>query len=266
MTLPPDSLYLRQEVSLRQLPPVEDRWLFIGIDMAPIETLETGVTMIDRDRKLLRMDKLDRDDEILGFIRNLGQKDKLIIALDVPKSLGIQGKWRQQKVKMHPFSVSPTKRTEGAEGEKIHHDRFAERALAFYQTLKDEGYFIFNFFTGHARMGYDLNVPFKSRTPQGCRAQQAAIREYLKLQNMPNNLAPSSVLDAMVGAYAAWSVWVGRDKVDFQFYLDDAERLYLNPLQRTPDPKPRRTKRMYRLKRIVPPRGRSRDRDRSSNK
>lgn len=217
------SLYLKQEISIKQLPSLADKWLFVGVDMAPIDTLETGVAALDRNKHLARMDKLDSDEQIYAFLRGLGPKSGVVIGLDVPKSLSIPGKWRQQEVKMHPLRLD---RKDGSEPL----DRFAPRAREFYDKLQAEGYFVFNYFTYQARMRYNILSPFRNRTPQGCRAQQNALKEVLGIQGLPSNLAPSSVLDASIGAYAAWSLYKGVEGRDYKLYQDDEKRLYLDPL------------------------------------
>ena len=233
------SLYLKQEISIKQLPNVGDQWLFVGIDMAPIDTLETGVAVLERTKHLARMDKLDSDEQVYALIKSLGPKSGLVIGLDVPKSLSIPGKWRQQEVKMHPLRLDRQDGTPPL-------DRFAPRARAFYDKLKAEGYFVFNYFTYQARMRYGILSPFRNRTPQGCRAQQAMLRDILGIPGVPSNLAPSSVLDAMIGAYAAWTLYKGVEGRDYKLFLDDADRVYLDPLGRPSEKRPPRSVRVRR--------------------
>ena len=140
--------------------------------------------------------------------------------------LGLPGRWRQQEVKMHPLRLQIDEREEDT-------DRFSPRAWNFYEALTEDGFLVVNFFAHHAKMRYNLNIPYKTRTPQGCRALQALMKERLKLEGVPTNLAPSSVLDAMIGAYVAWSLPKGKDKLDYKLFRDDKNRLYLDPLQLT---------------------------------
>lgn len=196
MTLPT----LDQAIALDDLPPLTDKWLFVGIDLAPNDSLETGIAVIDRDKNLVRMEKVDSDKDIFLYLSNLGPKSGLLIALDIPKNLSANSKWRQQQIRMHPLQILNN-------SDETASSRFARRAYDFYQRATAEGFFVINFFSHYAKMRYGLNVPYRSRSPQGCRALQAAIKEVLKLQNITTNLAPSSVLDAMVGAYTAWSIY-----------------------------------------------------------
>jgi len=190
-------------VALCELPALENKWLFVGLDLAPVDSLETGIAVIDRDRKLVRMEKLESDRQIYTFLDSLGPKDGLIIALDIPKSLSFTSKWRQQQIKMHPLRLLNQDEASGSR-------RFAKRADDIYHALTSKGFFVVNFFSHYAKLRYNLNVPYRSRSPQGCRALQAVIKENLKIRHISSNLAPSSILDAMIGAYIAWQVYTAQ--------------------------------------------------------
>lgn len=241
------SIYLKHEITIKDLglkfgadprASLSNKWMFVGIDMAPIESLETGITVIDRDRRIVRMDKMNDDEQLLLFLENLSPPENLVVALDIPKSLNIPSKWRQQQIKMHPLCLD--EQLEHAVCEPVPTDRYAQRAKDFYDTVSAKGILIFSFFTGHAKLRYDLNIPFRHRSPQGCRALQAMMKQRLGIQDVPTNLAPSSVLDAMIGAYTAWIVCKGKEGEHFKMFEDDENRFYLDPLKRTRLPKKHR--------------------------
>jgi len=234
------SIYLKHEITIKDLglkfgsdprSSLSNKWLFVGIDMAPSESLETGITVIDRDRRIVRMEKMDDNEQLVLFLQNLSPPENLVVALDIPKSLSIPSKWRQQQIKMHPLKLD--EKLEYQVRETVPTDRFAQRAKDFYDAVSDKGILIFSFFAAHAKMRYDLNIPFRHRSPQGCRALQAMMKQRLGLQDVPTNLAPSSVLDAMIGAYTAWLLCKGKEGENFKMYQDDENRLYLDPMKRT---------------------------------
>jgi hypothetical protein len=209
-----------------ELPPLGTKWFFVGIDLAPNESLETGVAVLDRQRNLTRMDKIYTDDDILLFLNNLGPANNLIVALDMPKSLSIPGRWRQEEIKMHPLRLARK------DAEAVT-DRYAKRATDLFEAIaKEQGILCFLYYNYLARMRYDLIIPYRNRTPQGCRALQSLIRLRLGIPNVPTNLAPSSVLDAMIGAYAAWSLYKGKDGQHFRLFEDPGERMLLEPIKR----------------------------------
>jgi hypothetical protein len=232
-------IYLKHEISIKDLsaqynadPRVSltNKWLFVGIDMAPIDNLETGVAVLDRNKRVLRMEKLNEDAELLQFLENLSRSENIIVALDIPKSLNIPSKWRQQQIKMHPLRLN--EQPDYISPEQVPTERFAQRAKDFYDAVEKKGILIFGFFTAHAKMRYALNIPFRNRSPQGCRSLQAALRQRLALKDVPTNLAPSSVLDAMIGAYTGWLLCNGKESEHFRLYHDDEKRLYMDPIKR----------------------------------
>lgn len=241
------SLYLQNPICREDIISDDElilKSLFIGVDLAPIDSLETGFAIIDRGKKLFRMDKLNDDKQILSALDNLSAVENVVIALDVPKSLNYPGKWRQQELKMHPLRQRVDVREDVT-------DRFSKRAWNFYKECSERGFFIFNFFPHHAKLRYNMRIPYKGRTPQGCKAMQALIGEKLGIRNIPTNLAPSSVLDAMIASYTAWASVFGEDEEDFQFYTDKMGRLYLDPIK-VSNPLPRRRRlRNYRAKRYA---------------
>lgn len=234
MAMTASSIYLKHPVAIKDLDNLYgpgprtnlgNKWWFVGIDMAPIDSLETGVVVIDRQKHIQRMDKLSTDEELLLFLKNLAPPENIVVALDVPKSLNIPSKWRQQQIKMHPLQLVES-------GGEVPTDRFAQRAKDFYDALSERGILIVNFFTPHSKVRYGLNIPYRSRSPHGCRALQSLLRQRLGIRDVPTNLAPSSVLDAMVGAYTAWLLCHGKEARHFQLYRDNEQRLYLDPLER----------------------------------
>jgi predicted nuclease with RNAse H fold len=212
---------------------------FAAVDLAPNEQLESGFSVIDRERNLVRMDKLYRNEDIISAIEGLGPNNGTIVVIDMPKNLSIPGKWRQEQIKMRPLQSShPNPR-----GETF--SRFETRGVKLYDELEAKGITVFLYFNYWTRVNYDMLLPFRSRSPQGCRALQHALEHQLGIHHLPTNLAPSSVLESMVGAYAGWSIWSGQPGVDYQIYHDEAKHLILLPLKRPHQQKPA-TRKLYR--------------------
>ncbi|MDX2084085.1 MAG: hypothetical protein SFZ03_01685 [Candidatus Melainabacteria bacterium] len=215
------------------------KWLFVGVDLAPTEMLESGITVLDRHRRLVRMDKLYSNDSIVTLLQSLAPAQNLIIGLDMPKNLGVPGKFRQEEIKLHPLRLSRPQ-------DRVETDRFAARSRQLYDTLQRSGLLCFLYFSYLSKLHYDLLIPYRTRTPQGCRALQNAIGEKLKLVDMPANLAASSVLDSMICAYTAWLLYSGETDTHYELYADSAERLIVKPLKRWESTQPHRRKRLKR--------------------
>lgn len=219
---------------------IENRAFFVGIDLAPNDGLETGVAVLDRERKLIRMDKLYTDQDILNLIKSLGPSQNVIAAIDVPKSLNIQGKWRQEEIKMHPLRL--IRQRDGS-----FTDRYSQRAKTLYRLIDAQDTLVFLYFNYLAKMHYNLMIPFRTRTPQGCRSLQSLIKLRLAIPNVPTNLAPSSVLDAMIGAYTGWLLYEGKKALHYQLYVDPEELLYLEPFKCAHQLRPRKRLRRHRI-------------------
>lgn len=195
--------------------------VFAAVDLAPNDQLETGISALDRKRNLLRMDKRYSDSEIISSIESLGPPSGTLVIIDMPKSLSVPGRWRQEEIKMHPL------RLKSSDGSNL--NRFDQRGLHLYDVFLSKGMTPLLYFNYWARLNYDLLVPYRSRSPEGCRALQSGIENQLDLKNMPTQLAPSSVLESMVGAYVGWAAWKGEAGKDFELKEDTEGRRYIIP-------------------------------------
>lgn len=235
-----NSVYLHQELGKEKLSQLGNTCWYVGIDLAPNDGLETGLTVLDKKKQVMRMDKINTNGQILTMIESLGAPENCIIVLDVPKSLSIPSKWRQLEVKYFPLRLENDHDIEPT-------DRFSPRAWEVYKLLSEQGYHAFLSFNHLAKQRYGLTIPFKTRSPQGCKALQAIIDHQLKLVNMPTNLAPSSVLEASISAYIAWTIYSGTYGQHFKLFTDRYERLMVEPLETIKEaPKYRRRRRFYR--------------------
>jgi hypothetical protein len=243
------SIYLKNEMTIKDLeqcfpndPRINmgQKWWFVGIDLAPTDTLESGVVALDRTRSLMRMDKFTEDDEILAFLKNLSCSENILVVMDIPKSLSIQSKWRQQELKMHPLSIRNSEKSA-----TVPTERYCDRAQNFYAELEKLGILTFGFFTPHAKLRYNLNIPYRHRSSLGCRALQSSVKQCLGIQNIPSNLVASSVLDAMIAAYTAWLCCYGKEEKHFKLYSDNEKRLYIDPLAVLASPTKSRRGRTY---------------------
>jgi hypothetical protein len=194
----------------------ETLWQFIGLDLAPNDTLETGVAVLDRERNLTFMDKVMSDREIAEFIASMD--GPVAVVIDLPKTLGISSKWRLEQVRMTP---------------RLRGQGLSERPNSVYDLLKNlPGVHPFFCPTQLAKMRYELNIPYRTRSPQGSRALHTALKLHLQLKQLPTNLPAIAILEAMIGAYAAWTLFTGEEGEHYRFMENAEGRLYLDPLDR----------------------------------
>lgn len=224
------SFYLQAPTRLREhaLLNPNTKWIFVGVDMAPNETLESGLVALDRHRRMTRIDKLYSDSNIIQAISSLGPAENILVCLDMPKNLEVPGKFRHEEIKWNAFRLNRQHLNPAVT------DRFSNRARKLADALQEQGLGAMLLFSYNAKMAFNLTIPFKSRSPQGCRAMQNLIQEVLELRDMPSNLAPSSVLDAMVCAYCGWLTFSGQEGKHYQLFTDDENRVLIEARQPIP--------------------------------
>ena len=205
---------------------------FLGLDLAPNERLETGLALLDKDRRLFQADKIISDSQIVSFVRGLGPSNgtRVLVAIDAPKSLSLETKWQQERVRLHANQLEQHVIHSETEQPDIVMDRFSERTWFLADELTELGCTVVVTVDAISKLRYGLSIPFRSRSPQGCRALQSAIRQHLQLRDMPKNIVPSSVLDAMITAFTGWLCAHGNRGEHIELYTDDAQRLFAEPL------------------------------------
>lgn len=218
-------------------PPAGYRW-YVGLDLAPNERLETGVAVLDNNRRLFQADKIISDSQIISFIRGLGPQHRsdapfgsdILVAIDAPKSLSLETKWQQERIRLHAHQLEQPVIHGETRQPAIVMDRFSERIWFLADELAELGCTVVVTIDAIAKQRYGLNVPFRSRSPQGCRALQSAIKTRLGLKNLPTNIVPSSVLDAIITSFTAWHCAHGTRGETIELYTDNAQRLFAEPL------------------------------------
>lgn len=200
--LPPDDI----------LDGLSSRYLFVGIDLAPNETLESGFCVVSRGRQILRTDKLYSDTDIMTALKSLGPLNQLVVCLNLPKNLALGSRFLQEEIKNHPLRLNrPFLKAsqpvlpaplQSAVSQSV--NRFTPRALGLYNQLLAGGALPLFVLGYGAKLAYQLQVPFRSRSSQGSKALHGLIKERLGLEGIPTQLPASTVLEAMIGAYTAW--------------------------------------------------------------
>ncbi|MDH4379874.1 MAG: DUF429 domain-containing protein [Vampirovibrionales bacterium] len=223
----PLSPYLSSIVPLHEWPDTHQAGWFVGLDLAPNEGLETGWVVMDRQRRILQADKVITDAQILNQLASLGPPEQTVVAIDAPKSLSLDTRWQQERIRLYPFQMDSDTGLDASGNAKVI-DRCAERVWWLADTLAERGYTSIVYLNAVAKFRLGLRTPYRTRTPQGCRALQATLREKLGLHNMPTTMVASAVLDGMVAAYMAWLV--GTHHTDaVQLYYDEAKRFMAEP-------------------------------------
>jgi hypothetical protein len=254
-----------------------NKLVFIGLDLTPSDTMDSGLVALDRHRVLLRSEKLAKDTDIIRTLDSISGPTNVVLVIDIPKSINILGKYRREEIQMHPLRIMREANPEEGFVKKPRSTRmrfYKGRALpAHYQAdLSDDPIFahqlakrvrtlydslrqryptmvILLHYNAVAKARYQLHVPFKSNTTAGCKALQTAIAYQLEIGISPfggGNLLPIALLEATIAAYSAWSLFSGIENEHYTLYTD-GDRNYLEAIARVqgrtlakPQPKYRR--------------------------
>ncbi len=186
---------------------------FIGITIGENSNEDSGICIINRKNELIRMDKAYSMDELTNCVKNIAGKFNSIICIDVPDYYEmLNGKWKLEAKLYHPLKVSGTfTAREGWD------KRYSERGKDFCKKLISEGYDIYRYSSNYMATALNIKPYMKNNTPAGCKFLNMQIKEKLKIQNLPNNMLPFSVLEAILGAYLAKVIATGEEGKDYVF-------------------------------------------------
>lgn len=181
---------------------------FIGISLSNGGNAETGIAIIDKQKNILRIDKVINIKHLKFALENISGIKNAIICVDLPSySEFIDRKWR-----LNAKNTEPLKMNNQTFKVNDWTERFSDRGSDMCKKLTDEGLTIFRYLCPYTKNILHLDNLYKSRSPQDCRALQLALEESLGIQGITNNLIALSGINALIGAYTAWSITQGDEK------------------------------------------------------
>ena len=124
-----------------------------------------------------------------------------MIAVSMAKNeIMISSKWKYLSRIYHPVNLNSKIVNRDAWT-----DRFSKKGTDLFESLKENGYSIYRFDIHNAKTAFGCNEAFLDRTPADCKALQTGLKHKLHLNELPSNMLPVSELEAILGAYTAYS-------------------------------------------------------------
>lgn len=188
---PTNTLSLLQKASIQR---------FVGLDLAPNDQLESGLCVMNVSRQLIRLDKFHKDTQIMEAIAGLGDPKSLILVIDLAKNLTLNSKFRHEELKLHAT-------LDAKDSEALFDQRYAERALYLFDIFNEAGITTFLTLSHLNRLNYGIFIPYRARSPQGCKALQLVLSHQFHLKGLPTNLLPISILEAAIASYVGLSLF-----------------------------------------------------------
>lgn len=175
---------------------------FVGISLGNQSSNDTGVAILNKNLKIVTLDKLYTLDDIIFFLNNLnGKEDVLCLISMADNAVMLSHKWKYTSKK---YQLVQT--TGNIKNVDDWQERFSARGAEYFATLKSSGYDLYRYEIADIKMKLGLGGLFKSRSPQDCKFMQNVLKTRFGLSELPSNMIPVSQLEAILGAIAAYKV------------------------------------------------------------
>ena len=189
---------------------------YIGLSLGSNSANETGVAVMDKDFKIISLDKLHSMNDISHYFEILTGKQNSIVCVSIPENpTMLNGKWKLMS-RAYQFMRS----NEHLLNNDKWADRFSTRGCECFNALKDEGVEIYRYDLYDLKTFLGLNSLYKDRTPANCKHLQSFLKYEFKLDNLPSNLLPVSQLEAILGAYLSYVINNGKINKDYKKKFD----------------------------------------------
>ncbi len=175
----------------------ENKFYFAGISLGSNSANETGVAIIDKDMKIITLDKLFSMEDVKFFLKNFVGKKNAIINIALPENpLMLNAKW---KLISREYQLVQSNKLINHDSDWI--QRYSHRGCDFFLELKSQGIDIFRYDVHELKSSLGLSGVFKDRSPVDCKSLQSALKHRFGFKELPSNMIPVSQLEAILGAY-----------------------------------------------------------------
>ncbi|MDD3238406.1 MAG: hypothetical protein PHV37_09970 [Candidatus Gastranaerophilales bacterium] len=205
----------------------QEKISFIGISLSALSTTESAAAVLDKNLKIIKLDKLFSMADVEFFLTTLPSKHNSIVTVSIPENeTMISSKWKYNSRTYQPVNLnSPIKNVNNWS------DRFSTRGSEFLKNLYTEGLDIFRFDLDNVKKEMGHSAPFKNRTPTDCKAIQNTLKMEYGMRELPTNMLPVAQLEAIMGAFLAHKLAFGEENIDYKtlYEFEELEVLGLEP-------------------------------------
>lgn len=181
---------------------------YIGLALAPVSTVESGLAVIEDTGKIILIDKLFKVKDITLFFDNYSSLKKSKICVSLPwDNTMLEGKWR---ILSKPYQQVAT--NVHMPNRENWTQRYTKRGCEYFCELKERGIDIVRTELYLARQNLKLSSYFKERTPADCKFLQNTLKLEYGFEEIPTNMMPAAQLEAIVCALIARKYDIEKDK------------------------------------------------------
>lgn len=185
---------------------------FIGISLGGQSTTESAVAVLDRDLRIVMLDKLFSMSDVKYFLDNWAGKQNSLIMVSVPENeVMLSSKWKYN---------SRTYDVVNFDHKMLNRDgwtnRFATRGCEYFKELFDNGVNLYRFDVDNMKKMFGNCFAFRERTPIDCKALQDTLRIKYNMRELPVNMLPVAQLEAILGALLAQMIATNNPNFEYK--------------------------------------------------
>ncbi len=167
----------------------------VGMSLSNTSNNDSSVCVIDRNKKIVFLDKLYFTNDIELFFEQNPYIKNAKITVSIPHDNALlEGKWRihckNYKMIDDKFDINRNNWTR----------RLSDRCSDLFLKLKEKGANISRFDINLLRGAYGLAPDYLQRTSLDCKSLQGALKIKYGFEELPDNMLPASGLEAILGA------------------------------------------------------------------
>ncbi len=169
-------------------------FFYTGISLSNTPNNDSSVCIIDKNKKIVLLDKLYFTSDIELFLEQNPyiKKSKITVSIPHDNTL-LEGKWRihckNYKMMGDTFEINRNDWTR----------RLSDRCFDIFLKLKNNGADISRFDVNLLRGAYGLSSNYLQRTSLDCKSLQSALKIKYGFDELPDNMLPASSLEAILG-------------------------------------------------------------------
>lgn len=189
----------------------ESKISFVGIALGGLSTTESAVAVLDRNLKVILLDKLFSMNDVKYFLNGFAGKQNALILVSIPENeVMISSKWKYSSRTYHPVNLNR---------KMLNRDnwtnRFSTRGSEYFKELNENGIDIYRYDVENIKMTLGNGYAFRERTPVDCKALQDTLRLKYGMRELPVNMLPVAQLEAILGAFLARNI--SSDNKEFEY-------------------------------------------------
>ena len=193
---------------------------FVGISLGGLSTTESAVAVLDRNLKVIKLDKLFSMNDVKYFLENFAGKQNALILVSVPQNeVMISSKWKYSSRTYHPINLN-RKMLNCDNWTK----RFSTRGSEYFKELNNQGFDVYRYDVDNMKMALNNGYAFRERTPIDCKALQDTLRLKYEMRELPVNMLPVAQLEAILGAFLAQRIATSSGEFEYK-QIGDFEEL-----------------------------------------